>query len=177
MGRDAHLLGRVLSRPMVAGPLSACLRLTRRRASDSPRQASRRRILAPKGSHLDHQPTTTVRVRTSPRHFDDDGSVITVDLHGCSVDDALYIIRRSIQEAYHRGRTKVDVIHGGSTSTGTNRDRSIKNELQKAIDRGMLSQWTSGHASDPSGGRTAVWIKLGMNRNPARIRLRDVAPP
>jgi DNA-nicking Smr family endonuclease len=107
----------------------------------------------------------------------DDGTTVTLDLHGCSVEDGIFVLRRTLQEALRRGRTKVDVIHGSSTSLHSRHSRTIKNELMDRLQRGAFSEWTSGHTTDASGGRTSLWIYLGVNASPARIRAEDVARP
>ncbi len=112
-----------------------------------------------------------------PKRITDDGNVVTLDLHGCTVDDGLHVVRRSLQEAYRRGRTKLDVIHGTSTSERSRHERTIKNELLHRLDGGRFSEWASGYTTDASGGRTTFWINLGANSNPNRLRANDVAPP
>lgn len=112
-----------------------------------------------------------------PGRLVDDGSTVTLDLHGCSVDDGIFVLRRTLQEALRRGRTKVDVIHGSSTSLHSRQDRTIKNELMDRLQSGAFAAWTSGHTTDISGGRTTLWIRLGVNAIPARIRVEDVARP
>ncbi len=111
-----------------------------------------------------------------PRRFQDDGTTVTVDLHGCTVRDGLYIARRCVQEAFRRGRSKVEVIHGSSTSRGSDHERTIKSRLMQELEAGGLSEWASGHVTDPAGGRTTIWIMFGANANPARMRAADVLP-
>lgn len=112
-----------------------------------------------------------------PKRITDQGSVVTLDLHGCSVEEGVYVVRRTLQEAHRRGRTKVDVIHGSSTSAHSRYDRTIKNELLARLEGGAFRDWASGHTMDASGGRTTFWIHLGANANPDRIRVKDVARP
>ncbi|MEX2400916.1 MAG: Smr/MutS family protein [Rhodothermales bacterium] len=110
-----------------------------------------------------------------PKRFEDDGGTVTVDLHGSTVRDALYIARRCVQEGYRQGRSKVDVIHGASTS-GRESRRTIKTALLDQLERGAFADWSSGHTTDASGGRTTVWLNIGPNADPARIRVNDVVP-
>ena len=110
-----------------------------------------------------------------PRDLRDDGSVVTVDVHGCGVPDALAIIKRSIQEAHRRGRSRVDVVHGFSTSDQFGYERSIKNEFKRHLDAGDYRAWVAGSYEDVSGGRTSLALNLGPNSNPARIKPGDVA--
>lgn len=109
-----------------------------------------------------------------PRRFDDDGTNVTVDLHGCGVDDAVYIVRRTVQEASRRGRGRVVVIHGKSERDEGSGRRTIKSELDRMLDTGALSTWSSGYTRDSAGGRTTIWMPIGTNPNPARIKMTDV---
>lgn len=108
-----------------------------------------------------------------PRRFLDDGRDVTVDLHGCSVQDAAHIIRRTVQEANRRGRARVVVIHGKSGVEGPSK-RTIKGELERMIDHGDLRAMISGSTRDVAGGQTTLWMNIGPNRNPAQITMRDV---
>lgn len=107
-----------------------------------------------------------------PRRFDDDGTNVTVDVHGCSVDDAVYIVRRSVQEANRRGRARVVVIHGMSSESGAG--RTIKSDLERRLADGEFATWISGSAQDSVGGRTTLWITIGGGRNPSLIKTSDV---
>lgn len=102
-----------------------------------------------------------------------------MDLHGCSVRDALHITRRSIQEAYRRGRARVDVVHGSSTTSSyaASGTRTIKGELLDRLESGHFDAWANGFVTDASGGRTTVWLKIGGNSDPSKIQVRDVVPP
>lgn len=124
-----------------------------------------------------HLRPNTQMTHPHPRRFEDDGSVVTLDVHGCSVDDALYMIRRSLQEAYRRGRKKVEIIHGVSTSVGDRDGRTIKNEVEKRLAAGEFADWTSGYVQDGSGGRTSLWIRLGSPSNRQRIAVSHIVPP
>jgi DNA-nicking Smr family endonuclease len=109
-----------------------------------------------------------------PKKFNDDGTTVTIDLHGCSIDDGLYIIRRTLQEAHHRGRSRVEVIHGSSTSDLHGYTRTLKNALRQGVDAGDYAEWISGHVESTDGGRTSLWLKLGSSPNSARISESDV---
>lgn len=111
-----------------------------------------------------------------PKKFIDDGTTVTVDLHGCTVSDGLYIIGRTVQEAHRRGRMKVDVIHGTSTSRAYSRARTIKNEFRRRLDAREYDEWVSGHNESSSGGNTSLWLNLGSNSDPSRIKVTDVIP-
>lgn len=110
-----------------------------------------------------------------PRRFEDDGTDLTVDVHGCSISDAVYIVRRSVQEAYRRGRSRVIVIHGLSESTEGR--STIKTELERRLASGEFEQWTAGSTQDHVGGRTTLWTTIGGGSNPARIKPGDVVRP
>lgn len=109
-----------------------------------------------------------------PKRFDDDGTDVTVDLHGCSVPDAVHIIRRTVQEASVRGRARVVVIHGKSGSGESQTKRTIKEELERMIEGGELASWISGLTQDTAGGRTTLWMPIGPKRNAKSINVRDV---
>ena len=109
-----------------------------------------------------------------PKRFLDDGTSVLVDLHGCSVDEALYVIGRTLSQAYGRGRSKVDVIHGTSTSDTFGYTRTIKNEFERRLTAGEYDAWVSGRVHDPSGGRTSLAIKIGSKKDSRRIREIDV---
>lgn len=109
-----------------------------------------------------------------PRRFSDDGTDVSVDVHGCSVDDALGIIGRAAEEAFRRGRARVIVVHGTSSTDRGMRRRTIKTALQDQLSRGAYEGWvTEPHWSD-DGGRCTLWIKLGSRWDGARIKTEDV---
>ena len=110
-----------------------------------------------------------------PKDLRDDGSIVTVDVHGCTVQDALAIIRRSVQQAHRRGRSRLDVVHGFSTSDRFGYERSIKNEFRKRLDAGEYRAWVSGSYEDASGGRTSLALNLGSRPDPTRLKAGDVA--
>ena len=112
--------------------------------------------------------------QSRPKRFLDDGTSVLIDLHGCSVDQALYIVGRTLNEAFRRGRSKVDVIHGTSTSDSFGYTRTIKNELERRLLAGEYDAWVSGRVQDPSGGRTSLAVKIGSKPDPRRIREMDV---
>ncbi len=109
-----------------------------------------------------------------PRRFEDDGTNVTIDLHGCSVQDAEYIIRRTVQEAYRKGRGRVVVIHGKSGTGSDPSKRTIKGALERMIGSGELGSWISGPTRDAAGGKTTLWINIGQKHDAARIKERDV---
>lgn len=109
-----------------------------------------------------------------PRHFHDDGTVITLDLHGCAVDDALDVLGRTVREAHRRGRKQVVAIHGTSSSERAEPVRTIKTELARRLDDGTFAQWVADTYWSDGGGRCTLWLRIGPKENAARIRLLDV---
>lgn len=109
-----------------------------------------------------------------PKQFLDDGTSVLVDLHGCSVDEAIYVIGGALSLAFSRGRSKVDLIHGTSTSDSFGYTRTIKNEFERRFSAGEYDEWVSGRVQDPSGGRTSLAIKIGSKQDPRRIREIDL---
>lgn len=112
-------------------------------------------------------------MRSTPRRFTDTGSEVTVDLHGCSVRDALFIARRTVQEACWRGRSRVILVTGASARSD---GPTIRSEVARAVERGAWDEWISGSTEDGFGGRRTVWIRLTGANNTQRIRMKDVLP-
>lgn len=107
-----------------------------------------------------------------PRRFDDNGTDLHLDVHGCSVDNALGIIRRAVKAAFGAGRARVVVIHGASTSeSGV---RTIKSELERLVEEGAFSERVSGARWSPDGGQCTLWLKVGRPADPRRLRVNDV---
>lgn len=104
----------------------------------------------------------------------DDGSSVTLDLHGATVEEALDLARASIREAARRGRQTVKLIHGASTSSTLYRNRTIKHELQSLIESGETSRFISTQWQGE--GYLLLGIVTSGSGNPARIRLEDVMP-
>jgi len=104
--------------------------------------------------------------------LDDDGTVVTLDLHGATVDEALDLTYRTLRLAENRGRTRVKLIHGSST-TGSKR-RTIKSALHNHLDRGKLDR----HATNVIRSQNTLVLALDLttNSDPTPIQLRDVQP-
>jgi len=97
-----------------------------------------------------------------------------LDLHGCSVDEALRLSRALITESARRGRDSVRIIHGKST-TGS-KSRTIKSALTELIDSGQLSLHVA--STYKSEGHMLVALRKGGNRYRSnRITLRDIKKP
>ena len=108
-----------------------------------------------------------------PYRFDDNGTDVTVDVHGLSVNEAMGLIDRILQEAHRRGRTRVVVIHG-SSSTDVGGRRTIKTELEKQLADGAYATWVSGPRWSSDSGQCTLWLQLGPTYNPSRIRMDEV---
>ncbi len=103
--------------------------------------------------------------------IDDDGTVVTLDLHGATVDEAIDLTYRTLRLAEDRGRTRLKLIHGSST-TGSGNPRTIKSALHDLLDRGELGS----HATNVIRSQNSLVLALDLtaNRDPTPIRLRDV---
>lgn len=102
--------------------------------------------------------------------LEDDGKVVTLDLHGTTVEEAIDLAYRTLRVAEDRGRTRLKLIHGSST-TGDHR-RTIKSALHDLLDRGELAS----HASNVIRSRDTLVLALDLTarRDPTRIQLREV---
>lgn len=105
--------------------------------------------------------------------LDDDGDIVTLDLHGVTVDKALDLTYRTLRLAEDRGRSQLKLIHGSSTTTA-GRGRTIKNALYDRLDRGPLEA----HATDVLRSRDILTLVLDLtaSSDPTRITLQEVRP-
>lgn len=78
----------------------------------------------------------------------DDGTTVTLDLHGAHVDDALRMVQRTASLAAARGRATLRVVHGSSTSDARARNRTIKHALHALLDEGELPDVTGAFRSE-----------------------------
>lgn len=79
-----------------------------------------------------------------PAHrLTDDGHAVTLDLHGAGVDEAEWLILRTAALATERGRSRLTVIHGASTSDPRYRNRTIRHALYDLLDDGALGDWVT----------------------------------
>ncbi len=105
--------------------------------------------------------------------LDDDGRTVTLDVHGATVVEAVRVVRATLREAARRGRARVRVIHGSSTSSALYRNRTIRHALHELLDAGALDCVTSAWRAEDS-------LLLGLDAtaapDPARLTLRDVLP-
>lgn len=64
----------------------------------------------------------------------DDGRTVTLDLHGERVEDALRLAGRALALAAARGRRRLDLVHGRSTTDAAGARRTIKRALHDWLD-------------------------------------------
>lgn len=105
--------------------------------------------------------------------LNDDGSTVTLDLHGLSVDEALDLTYSTLRLAEDRGRNRLMLIHGSSTTTAGQR-RTIKSALHDLLDQGDLSS----HATSVVRSRDTLTLVLDLTApsDPSPIELRDIWP-
>ncbi|MFB6273908.1 MAG: Smr/MutS family protein [Salinibacter sp.] len=105
--------------------------------------------------------------------LEDDGSKVTLDLHGLSVDEAIDLTYSTLRLAENRGRNRLKVIHGSSTTQGAH-SRTIKSALHDHLDRGHLAS----HATDVVRSRDALTFVLDLTApsDATPITQRDVWP-
>jgi len=72
----------------------------------------------------------------------DDGARPKLDLHGCTVDEALFLTRQLIRVSVQYGRNTIKIIHGKSTTIPGK--RTIKSTLSELVERGELSDAVNG---------------------------------
>ncbi len=104
--------------------------------------------------------------------LDDDGNVVTLDLHGATVDEAIDMTYRALRLAEDRGRTRLKLVHGSSTTDGNR--RTIKSELHDLLDHGKLG----GSATNVIRSQNSLVLALDLTAttDPTPIKLRDVQP-
>ena len=102
----------------------------------------------------------------------DDGTTVTLDLHGATVDEAVALTRRTVRAAAARGRRTVKIIHGASTSRRLAPNRTIKNALYDLLDEGTLGPAVTGAWREEA----AVTLSLDLSAapDPRLLRLRDL---
>ena len=105
--------------------------------------------------------------------LNDDGSIVTLDLHGATVDEAIDMTYRALRMAEDRGRSRLKLIHGSSTTGGGN-GRTIKSALHDLLDRGELGH----HATNVIRSQNTLVLALDLTTttDPTPIQLRDVHP-
>lgn len=102
----------------------------------------------------------------------DDGTTVTLDLHGATVDDAIDATFRTLYLAEERGRQQMKIIHGSSTSRGPGDRRTIKRALYDLLDNGSLGAHTT--TSMRSRNTLVLALDITASSDSTRIRERDV---
>ncbi|MES3631025.1 MAG: Smr/MutS family protein [Longimonas sp.] len=106
--------------------------------------------------------------------LDDDGTTVTLDLHGLTVDEALSVTKQTLNLAEDRGRATLRIIHGHSTSGGI-APRTIKTALHDALDTGFLHPYREACHRQQGVLLISLGITAGAQDQP--IRATDVWPP
>lgn len=73
----------------------------------------------------------------------DNGHTVSLDLHGVPVHEAERLIERTARLAAERGRSRLTVIHGASTSSPLYRNRTIRHALYDLLDDGVLDPYVT----------------------------------
>lgn len=104
----------------------------------------------------------------------DDGHAATLDLHGASVDEAVAMTQRLVRLAAARGRSRLTLVHGTSTSEARYRNRTIKHALYELLESGRLQPFvTSTWRGD---GQLILGLDVTQTPDPTPIRLPDLSP-
>lgn len=104
--------------------------------------------------------------------LDDDGQSVTLDLHGATVQEAEDLAPKVVAEAARRGRDRVRIIHGSSTSSTRYRNRTIKHALYDLLEAGVLGP---GIQSDlRSDDQLLLALDVSIQSDPSPIRLREI---
>ncbi len=102
----------------------------------------------------------------------DDGTCITLDLHGASVSEAAVLTRKLLQKALSRGRGTVKIIHGSSTTTADTGRETIKSTLHALFD--------GGHPGVASVLRSDDYLLVALTpstrKDTTPVTLRDLSP-
>ena len=101
----------------------------------------------------------------------DDGHEVTLDLHGATVDEAERLIRSTVRLAAARGRSRLNVVHGASTSSRLYRNRTVRHALYELLDGGALVEVTSEFRRE---GSCLLGLDAAQARDASRLSLRDV---
>ena len=107
-----------------------------------------------------------------PPRLNDDGHTVTLDLHGATVDDAERLIRRTVRLAAERGRSRLTVVHGASTSDSRYRNRTIRHALYDLLDAGALADVTDAIRLE---GSCLLGLALAPQTDPQRLSIGDIA--
>lgn len=101
----------------------------------------------------------------------DDGQYVTLDLHGAVRHEAEPLITRVVAEAHRRGRSRVKIIHGTSTSALTHRNDTLKHRLYALLDHGTLAAYIANTLK--AEGHTLLALRLTPNTDARRMSLSE----
>ena len=94
-----------------------------------------------------------------------------LDLHGCTVQQAIQLVRALIVEASKRGRDSVKLIHGNSTSDAGGKNSTIKNEIHRLLDDNRMPSHVSQCLKSTSHVIVGLRRRTGrVNRQPIKVR-------
>ncbi len=103
----------------------------------------------------------------------DDLSTVTLDLHGARIDAAVRAARKAASICAARGRHRLDLVHGASTTTPADAQRpTIKRALHAWADGGGPHGVTATMRGDST---LTLVFDLTARRDPRRLTLRDIA--
>lgn len=105
-------------------------------------------------------------------HVSDDGRAVTLDLHGARVDDAERMILATARTAAARGRDRLRIIHGASTSSVLYRNRTVRHTLYDLLDDGALDAWVTDDIRFE--GSTLLSLAASGRSDAQRITLADL---
>ena len=105
-------------------------------------------------------------------HISDDGRAVTLDLHGARVDDAERMIRDAVRLAAVRGRDRLTIVHGASTSSALYRNRTVRHTLYDLLDDGALDEWVTDEVRFE--GSTLLGLAASGRSDARRITLADL---
>lgn len=107
----------------------------------------------------------------------DDGTTVALDLHGEHVDTALRMARRALVAAAGRGRLRLRLVHGTSTTPAREGPPGPPRTIKAALHR-----WLDGGSADglyvaEERGEAVLTLHLDLSArpDPRRLTLRDVA--
>ncbi|MCB0717846.1 MAG: Smr/MutS family protein [Bacteroidetes bacterium] len=100
----------------------------------------------------------------------DDGSTVTIDLHGLTVEAAVSVFARTIRLASERGRSTIKAIHG-SSSTISPHDQTIRNRVREYVNNDLESTI---HARTLLDDYLIIGLPITHRTNSSRIKLTDV---
>lgn len=110
-----------------------------------------------------------------PKAFRDDGDMLFLDVHGNTIPDALALIRRAVERGGRAGRSRLEVVHGFST-TRSAYERTIKNAIVTSWESGEYEAWVADVRQDDVGGLTVFWFKIGQTKDAQRLTPQDIVP-